>query len=59
MHQTCGKDANLEPIVITYNDSVAITDLACIAKTSAGGSTDFIKGSFYLFNKMNSSFFFV
>jgi len=49
MHQTCGKDANLEPIVITYNDSVAITDLASIARTTASGSTDFVKGIFFIY----------
>jgi hypothetical protein len=46
------RDASLEPIVITYNDSVSITDLASIAKTTACGSTDFVKGNFYLFNKL-------
>jgi hypothetical protein len=40
------RDASLEPIVITYNDTVSITDLASIAKTTAAGSTDFVKGSF-------------
>ena len=38
------RDVSLEPIVITYNDSVHITDLASIATTKASGSTDFVKG---------------
>jgi hypothetical protein len=45
MNEMVGRDPNLEPIVITYNDNVSITDLASIAKTTASGSTDFVKGS--------------
>ncbi|CAF1033711.1 unnamed protein product [Adineta ricciae] len=43
MSQLVGQDPSQQPIVITYNDSVAITDLASIAFTTAGGSTDFVK----------------
>ncbi len=50
MQQMVGRDSNSEPIVITYNDSVTITDLASIARTTASGSTDFVKGNFYRFN---------
>lgn len=44
MNEMLGRDPSLEPIVITYNDSVSITNLASIATTSASGSTDFVKG---------------
>ncbi len=44
MNQMLDRDASSEPIVITYNDSVTITDLASIATTTACGSTDFVKG---------------
>ncbi len=55
MNEMVGRDPNLEPIVITYNDNVSITDLASIAKTTAAGSTDFVKGScfFYRLNPIN------
>ncbi|CAF4264461.1 unnamed protein product [Rotaria sp. Silwood2] len=43
MNQKLVRDASFEPIVITYNDTVSITDLASIAKTTACGSTDFVK----------------
>ncbi|CAM4908453.1 unnamed protein product [Rotaria socialis] len=43
MNQKLSRDANLEPIVITYNNTVSITNLASIAKTKADGSTDFVK----------------
>ncbi len=56
MNQMLTRDASLEPIVITYNDSVSITNLASIEKTTACGSTDFVKGRFYLFNWINSNF---
>jgi hypothetical protein len=46
MTQMLDRDARQEPIVITYNNTVSITDLASIAKTAAGGSTDFVKGIF-------------
>jgi len=49
MQQMVGRDSNSEPIVITYNDSVAITDLASIARTTASGSTDFVKGIFFIY----------
>ncbi len=54
MTQMLVRDASLEPIVITYNDTVSITDLASIAKTTAAGSTDFVKGSFHRYNKIDS-----
>jgi hypothetical protein len=44
MNQTFERDASLEPIVITYNDSVSITNLASIATITPSGSTDFVKG---------------
>ncbi|CAF1338971.1 unnamed protein product [Rotaria sp. Silwood1] len=43
MNQKLARDASFEPIVITYNDTVSVTDLASIAKTTACGSTDFVK----------------
>ncbi|CAF1134315.1 unnamed protein product [Rotaria sordida] len=43
MNQKLTRDASFEPIVITYNDTASITDLASIAKTAACGSTDFVK----------------
>ncbi|CAF3420688.1 unnamed protein product [Rotaria socialis] len=43
MNQKLSRGANLEPIVITYNNTVSITNLASIAKTKADGSTDFVK----------------
>jgi hypothetical protein len=46
MNQMLERDANLEPIVITYNDSVSITNLASIVTTTPSGSTDFVKGIF-------------
>ena len=46
MNEMLARDASLEPIVITYNDSVTITNLASIATTNACGSTDFVKGYF-------------
>ncbi len=50
MTQTFARDAtDFEPIVITYNDSISITNLASIANTTASGSTDFVKG-IYSFN---------
>lgn len=42
--QKLSRDPSLDPIVITYNDTVATTNLAAIAKTTASGSTDFVKG---------------
>ncbi len=45
MNQMLERDASLDPIVITYNDTVSITDLASVAKITASGSTDFVKGS--------------
>jgi hypothetical protein len=53
MNQMLARDVSSEPIVITYNDSVSTTNLAYIANTSACGSTDFVKGSFDLFNQIN------
>ncbi|CAF1315590.1 unnamed protein product [Adineta steineri] len=43
MNQTLQRDAYTEPIVITYNDTVSVTNLASVAKTTASGSTDFVK----------------
>ncbi|CAF5048862.1 unnamed protein product, partial [Rotaria magnacalcarata] len=43
INQKLARNANLEPIVITYNNTVSITNLASIAKTKADGSTDFVK----------------
>lgn len=43
MNQMLGRDPSQEPIVITYNDVVSITNLASIATTTASGSTDFVK----------------
>ncbi|CAF1116849.1 unnamed protein product, partial [Didymodactylos carnosus] len=45
------KTADSEPIVITYNDTVSITNLAAIANTTAMGSTDFIK----VFNQVQTT----
>jgi len=45
MNEMAGRDPGLEPIVITYNNNVSITDLASIAETTTSGSTDFVKGS--------------
>ena len=56
MNQMLVRDASSEPIVIAYNDTVSITDLASIAKTTASGSTDFVKGNSYLF-KNNTKLF--
>lgn len=58
MHQTLVRYAKLEPIVISYNQSVSVTDLASIQTTTANGSTDFVKGNcriflFCLFNRIN------
>jgi hypothetical protein len=39
------RDASSEPIVITYNETVSVTNLASIAHTNASGSTDFVKGT--------------
>ena len=36
---------NSEPIVITYNTTVEVTNLDAIARTNASGSTDFVKGT--------------
>lgn len=44
MSQLAGQDPSQQPIVITYNNSVSITNLASIASTTANGSTDFVKG---------------
>ncbi len=44
MNQTFQRDESQEPIVITYNDSVSIANLASIAKMAPSGSTDFVKG---------------
>ena len=41
------RDSSQDPIVITYNDTVSTTNLASIAKTTASGSTDFVKGNFH------------
>ncbi|UJR15056.1 hypothetical protein I4U23_002027 [Adineta vaga] len=43
MNQMLQRDPNQEPIVITYNDKISITNLASIATTKAEGSTDFVK----------------
>jgi len=47
MNEMVGRDPSLEPIVITYNDTISVTNLASIAKTTASGSTDFVKGSYF------------
>ena len=51
MNQKLGRDTALEPIVITYNDTVSVSDLASIARTKTGGTTNFVKGTFNLFDK--------
>ena len=45
MNRMLNRDASTEPIVITYNEGVSVTNLASIAKTQASGMTDFVKGS--------------
>ena len=45
MHQMVARDAGQEPIVVTYNDSVSISNLEAIERTQAAGSTDFVKGN--------------
>lgn len=45
MNRMLDRDASAEPIVITYNDTVSVTNLASIARTNAAGSTDFAKGN--------------
>jgi hypothetical protein len=42
-------NSKIEPIVIAYNDTVTVTNLASIARTNAAGSTNFVKGKQVLF----------
>ena len=46
LHQTLNRDAETEPVIIAYNETVSLTNLASVAQMTASGSTNFVRGKF-------------